>query len=247
MKPFFLVLILSLVSTTAFSYKLYKTEGGQYIRWNKTVVEIVLDDSLKGLASKAEIEAEVSESFKLWEKGAALPVTFELIWDTCDEVKDDGNNCIFACEHKPDCYARPEEKGGTTYLNISPSTGSITDADIVLNADDWEWDVNGNLPEGLAFDRVLSHEIGHLLGIDHSEEKEAIMYASLSISNKETPALHDDDVAAGETLYADFEESQPTEVSACSVSNVGAANSGVGLFGLLIALFAYIRIRSPRR
>lgn len=246
MKSFTLVLFLSLVSADAFAYKLYKTGSGKNILWTREVVEIILDDSLKGLGSKAEIEAEVAKCFAVWEDGAGLPVTFDLIWDTCNEVKDDGNNCIFACENKSDCYARPEEKGGTTYLNISPSTGAITDADIVLNADDWEWDVNGNLSEGLAFDRVLVHEIGHLLGIDHTDVEEAIMYPTLSISNKEEPVLHDDDVDAAETLYANFEDFEPTEVSACSVSNVGATNSGAGLFGLLMTLLTYIRIRSPR-
>lgn len=246
MKSFTLALFLSLISTNVLAYKLYKTGSGKNILWTRSVVEIVLDDSLKGLASKSEIEAEVAKCFKLWEDGAALPVTFELVWDTCNEVKDDGNNCIFACEDKSDCYARPEEKGGTTYLNISPSTGSITDADIVLNADDWDWDVNGNLPEGLAFDRVLVHEIGHLLGIDHTDVKEAIMYPTLSISNKEEPVLHDDDIQAAVALYANFEDAEPTEVSACSVSKVGATNSGAGLFGLLMALLTYVRIRSPR-
>jgi hypothetical protein len=248
MKSFLLVFCLLILSTNASAYKLYKTSSGKNVRWATSHVEIVLDGSLLALAAKEDVEAVIREAFELWELDATLPISFELIWDSCNEVADDGNNCIFACEDKSKCYDRPDEKGGTTFLNISPSRGTITDVDIVLNADDWEWDVNGNRENGLNFARVLSHEIGHLLGIDHSEEPRAIMYPSLSVSDKSIPSLHDDDVDAAETLYEGFVETSPGDISACSVSNVGAVDSRrAGIFGLLISMLAVLGIRRPKR
>ena len=49
------------------------------------------------------------------------------------------------------------------------------------------------------FETVALHEIGHLLGLGHSEERDAIMFAS--IAQGRTKGLHEDDIRGIKALY----------------------------------------------
>jgi hypothetical protein len=247
MRSTLIAAVLLLVSVQAQAFKLYKTSSGKNVKWSSAMVEVVLDDSMAELGTREDVESVLKTAFGLWSRDASLPLSFKLVWDQCNEVSNDGNNCIFACHDRSLCYSRPEEKGGTTYISVSPSSGYISDVDIVLNADNWEWDVDGTNDRGLCMERVLSHEIGHFLGIDHSEERDAIMYPMMSRSAGEATELHWDDVDAAETLYENFVPIDGNE-TACSVSTVGASSTGSGYFLVyLIALVAAFRFRSRGR
>ena len=249
MKAAFLVVFSLFVASQVSAFNLYKTRSGKRVRWSTVYVEVVLDDSLAELGSKEDVETALGEAFGIWSRDAMLPLSFELVWDECHDVSNDSNNCIYACSDRSVCYNRPEEKGGTTYVNVSPSTGYITDVDIVLNADSWEWDIDGTNEDGLCFSRVMSHEIGHFLGIDHSEDPEAIMYAVMSRNAVAADWLPVDDKDAATTLYDDFEEAPVTDDhNACSVAKVGRRGGHDSyVFGMLLALFAALRLRSRGR
>lgn len=75
-----------------------------------------------------------------------------------------------------------------------------TDGRLHLNAGvDWSF----RPPTGNQFDLiwVVAHEIGHLLGIDHSQNTNAMMYAYVS-PGRTRRALHRDDIAAIHAMYA---------------------------------------------
>ena len=248
MKFVVIALVVSLFAIEASAYSLYKTSSGKNIRWTKSTIEVVLDTSMATLATKESVEKVVRESFELWVIDASLPISFVVVWDECKEAHDDSNNCIIACHKRAKCYDRPQEKGGTTFINVSPSTGAIHDADIVLNADDWMWSVDGSNEHGLDLFRVMVHEIGHFIGIDHSEEKDAIMYPSLLMGEHRAVELDDDDILAGKTLYADFVEMDESDNGAvCSIVHVGerAGHGGgfIGLFLIGIAIVGLVKFR----
>jgi MYXO-CTERM domain-containing protein len=248
MKTVFLTVVLLSVAGTAEAYKLYHTKSGKNVRWATSYVEVVLDESMAILGEKDEVTEVLAQAFELWAMDADLPLTFDLVWDECGEVGNDGNNCIFACPDRSVCYGRPEEKGGTTYVSVNPSSGRITDADIVLNADTWEWDIDGTNEEGLCLGRVMSHEIGHFLGIDHSEEPDALMYPILSRDAEVAESLHFDDREAAVTLYENFVEMDENAGANCAVANVGKSGVDAGYWALLmVGLFAALRIRRRGR
>ncbi|GAV81398.1 Peptidase_M10 domain-containing protein/PG_binding_1 domain-containing protein, partial [Cephalotus follicularis] len=62
-----------------------------------------------------------------------------------------------------------------------------------------KWSV-GAVPDSVDIGTVALHEIGHLLGLDHSSVKEAIMYPS--ISKGMTKDLANDDIQGIKALYA---------------------------------------------
>ncbi|MEC7923561.1 MAG: IPT/TIG domain-containing protein, partial [Planctomycetota bacterium] len=58
-------------------------------------------------------------------------------------------------------------------------------------------------PSGNAMDLrgIATHEFGHVLGLDHSADRAATMYASAINRGQHMRTLHEDDIAGGESLY----------------------------------------------
>ena len=65
------------------------------------------------------------------------------------------------------------------------------------------WTVGGSNEEGKELVGILVHEIGHSLGIAHSEVKDAVMYDYYSehMRNDKDFQLHEDDIKAVQTYY----------------------------------------------
>ena len=77
---------------------------------------------------------------------------------------------------------------GITTVSFDTSTGRILGADIEVNTFGYEL-----TPTQAKF--VVMHEAGHFVGLDHSADPGAVMYAQYDFSSGE-PALAPDDVAA---------------------------------------------------
>ena len=58
-------------------------------------------------------------------------------------------------------------------------------------------------PSGNAMDLrgIATHEFGHVLGLDHSADRAATMFASAINRGQHMRTLHEDDIAGGESLY----------------------------------------------
>jgi hypothetical protein len=85
---------------------------------------------------------------------------------------------------------------GLTTLTVNYDTGEIDDADIEINSHDFRLTVEGSQPDdgGGSYDLlgILTHEAGHFLGLAHSDDKNAVMYAHYALN---VAALTADDVA----------------------------------------------------
>ena len=89
------------------------------------------------------------------------------------------------------------------YSQRSDGTYRITDADIVTNGR-YAWTSVGE-PDGCSsefyIEGVMTHEVGHLLGLAHSNVTGATMYPSVSSCNNGPASLENDDKAAISDLY----------------------------------------------
>ena len=87
-----------------------------------------------------------------------------------------------------------------TTVSYDFHTGEIYDADVEVNG------TAGNITDGRPSDgadlpSIMTHEIGHFIGLDHSPKKTATMFISYEAGKGNLRALDPDDIAAVCTIY----------------------------------------------
>jgi hypothetical protein len=89
----------------------------------------------------------------------------------------------------------------TTYYNGGANEGLIIDADIEMNADvTWGTQTPGTVGEA-DVQAIIAHEIGHVLGFDHTPVGRATLYYASAAGSIYNRTLEEDDVAAVSALY----------------------------------------------
>lgn len=99
----------------------------------------------------------------------------------CDDIEYNprGPNANSVLFHETDWAHDPSALGLTT-VTFESSTGRILDADMEINLARPEISID-TLPY------IVTHEAGHFLGLDHSAEPAALMYAQYTPSDRVTP------------------------------------------------------------
>jgi hypothetical protein len=95
-----------------------------------------------------------------------------------------------------------------TSITFDPRTGAIFDADIEINSFDNEFSIDD---EQVTTDlqAVLTHEVGHFIGLDHSPAEDATMQANYDLFDLGARSLSNDDVAGVCSVYAPLAEPEP--------------------------------------
>jgi hypothetical protein len=90
---------------------------------------------------------------------------------------------------------------GLTTVTYDPETGEIYDADMEINATVPLSAVDPVPPAGYDFESIITHESGHFLGMAHSGDERATMYAHYSPGTSTMRVLTDDDVKGICSIY----------------------------------------------
>jgi hypothetical protein len=109
-------------------------------------------------------------------------------------------------------FSPPSNALAVTILSFNSSSGKISDADIYFNADNFNWAVVDDPSESSHMDvqNVATHEIGHVLGLDHSSVSifesdtdlaEATMYYASAAGETLRRSLNGDDTDGAKNLY----------------------------------------------
>ncbi len=114
--------------------------------------------------------------------------------------KDAGNANVVVVRAKKWPHPDTGHNIALTTTTYDPDTGALLDADIELNADNYGLTVSD---ESVDYDllSVLTHEVGHFLGMGHSDLSEATMFAVYEGGTTELRSLDPDDVAGICSLY----------------------------------------------
>ncbi len=87
-----------------------------------------------------------------------------------------------------------------TTVTFNDETGEILDADIEINHANNFFTINDMVVE-YDLESVLTHEFGHLIGIDHSPDYDATMFAGYEVGSIEGRTLEEDDILAACEVY----------------------------------------------
>jgi hypothetical protein len=176
-----------------------------------------------------------------------------------------------SCPSKYQCFNDSQDALAFTYTTASKRSGKIYDADIIINATKPVFFTTvdgpgcGSSPPSyncVVYDlqNVLTHEIGHFIGLDHVEDPTSTMYPSAIPGELDKRSI-DPDSAAG--LCDTYPRGLPPTPCVGTLdqhiigTNVGTATpgctssaSGGGLgsvWACLAAMFLRARLRARRR
>jgi len=165
----------------------------------------------------------------------------------------------------PEAYA-------LTLVSYNPDTGEILDADIQVNLNRGPIAICGEEcePHQIDLQNVLTHEVGHFLGLAHSQYDTATMFGDAPIGQTSKRTLDPDDADGMCNAYGELPSpecrptdfaprrgfspicSQPKESSACTVAGGrvfgGEPGRAAGLAPCMagLALLALYRLRRSR-
>jgi hypothetical protein len=136
-----------------------------------------------------------------------------------------------------------------TSVTYNDETGEIYDADIEVNTANNTVTITDD-PAKVQYDlqAIMTHEVGHFIGVAHSDDPSAVMFASYSPGSTSQRTLTPDDVDAVCNIYPPnsgvvcnteprngFSATCDEKKDGCAVSEVGSNDAGAN-YGLSIAL-----------
>lgn len=205
------------------------------LRWKNPTISVAISSSLTksnfNIKEGSDVPGAVRRSFETWEKAAA--VKFEEISTEKQTVSPAGNigdgvNLITIAQTSENLllFSKDAEEVAARTRVFFNKKGAITEADIVLNPYQ-QFSTDGSIGT-FDLESILTHEIGHLLGLEHSKILGATMHESsgkngiynLPAFNSRT--LAETDLAAVRALYGANAE---TETCCGSISGKLSATS----------------------
>ena len=138
--------------------------GGQTARlkWNTMPVRWWATDGGVPGVSAADFQAAAARAFATWQAVPTASIGFQFAGFTSSEPFDDDDASVLGFQAHPEL---PRVLGETGFI-IDVTTGEIVESDIFFNSA-FAWSVTG---DATRFDlqSMMTHEIGHFLGLGHS-------------------------------------------------------------------------------
>lgn len=185
-KHIVFILMLSAVVTRGF---VTYVEQGNTLRWHletgtydsnlvnpntKAIRYYIATDAFSAANREAEINA-ARACFDQWQavSGTSLKFEFAGLAPAGSDVGQDGSNVVFWAKQSLMVNSNTVSisgKRGNTTVFFDSTNNKILEADIVLNAVQFGWftDINHTANQAQFVESVLLHEVGHLVGLDHT-------------------------------------------------------------------------------
>ena len=220
MKKNLLIILFFIISTWSSGYVLTKNNFGQTVKWGQENMKLSLYSSLGGVSQQI-----FSDAVAQWNSNSKLVLQIKgPKSDNYNDWSGNGYNDI-GYSKQSDYFNNSCAVLGVTTL-VYDNDGNITEADILLNGYSECFSINTNNDNFLG--NVITHELGHLVGLAHNEVMHSSMYYAASIGQY---ILSSDEKAGAHTLY-------PSSSKGGIQGKIIGGNSLVGIFGVNVMLIS---------
>lgn len=241
MKRAILISVLALTALEARAYELKYTQYGRLVRFDRSHVRVVVDPSMESSRRTMVMQA-LAPSLGEWNESGEIFLDLDADGEV---VEGETIEITWPMDQWP--YGQDEL--AITQLEIESKEGRILTATIRINnnysfstlegerAEDWAHDLQG----------TLTHELGHAIGLSHSEDSDATMYPGAAPRETRKRTLDDDDSAGLTALYLGVPAAPEELEEAFGCSNIRMADGGLSWFFVLIATAFLLHARRERR
>ena len=209
------------IITFSFAWEVKSNSDGATLHWKKSEINYYINTESSPLTAE-ETESALVQAAQGWNFSHT-----ELIYDGTTNIKrvghEDEKFTVFFDQNwseDPDILA-------LTYT-WSNGEGEIVHFDIAINAEDHTWSTDGNT-EAHDLQNTITHEFGHVLGLDHSEIPDATMSPSAPAGELAKRELHEDDIMGYQVIYPEpLTGGDNAESSSEANENNGSGNHASG-------------------
>jgi MYXO-CTERM domain-containing protein len=245
-------------------------KGGELLYWNSAPIPFLVqtNGSVRNQIDGTSFEHVISAAFHTWSSancglgkhpsisGMSAGQTAS---DAVEYIEGGSNANLFTFRDETWLATIPGSALALTTVSYDWHTGLIYDADVEVNG------TGGNITntrpgDGADLPSIITHEVGHFLGLDHSQKPTATMFITYVVGKGNLRSLDADDVAAICALYPPGGASSAHAAAAaapgssrisaaplagCSLSSEGRQTAPHGLWAILV-LGAWLGARRRR-
>lgn len=231
------VFLAASVADSALAEQRLGSRGAQGSRWQRASVAIELEPSVEPLG-QAGYDAIVAAA-SAWQEAAEFLPTLTVKHGsegTLGYNREGGNRNIL--RYSPEAVPLAKGALAITVITFDAAAGRILDADILLNGqhafDSFDDDVEPGSARAYDLQNVLTHEVGHLLGLgEEMNDERATMYAFSQPGETTKRELESADLLAIAQLYSEpMEEGLGGGCGAAAISNYRIGSWAWALLGL---------------
>jgi hypothetical protein len=160
-----------------------------------------------------------------------------------DEASSNNQNLII-WQSEPGSWTHPSKVLALTSIILESNTGRIVDTDIELNDEEFTFSTS-NTDVQIDIQNTITHELGHVVGLDHSPIHDSTMYSHAPTGETKKRTLSSDDIEGVCAIYPiDDPSIHPDPNTGCQTGASPAADFSlvVLVFFLAgVAIFRWIR------
>ena len=189
--------------TIVLGFALLHTQGGATLHWSPSEAPYSINASGSADVGDGSDIAAVKASFDAWNAAANFHYHTDCLTGlNASSIKpgnevNDGNSIVTWVESN---WVYGSGTIAITFNWFDPNTGVIGESDLMANGQDYTWTTTDT---GVQTDIAdfITHEAGHYLGMDHSTDTEATMYATGNLGETKKRTLNPDDIAGVQSNY----------------------------------------------